>query len=201
MAEPENIEEVTNEAEIDESQEAAVETEAEVETAEEQVDDASRIEQLEEDLAKAKDQALRITAEMQNIRRRAEKDVEKAHKFGNEKIAGDLLPVVDNLDRSLDAMDSEDEAIKPLREGIELTAKLFAETLAKHQILQVDPQGESFDPQLHQAMSMQESADVEPNTVIAVMQKGYTLNGRLIRPAMVMVSKAVPEAPSVDEEA
>jgi molecular chaperone GrpE len=98
--------------------------------------------------------------------------------------------VVDNLERALEAASGEDDVVKPIAEGVELTLKSFLDALSKFNIEQVDPQGEPFDPNLHQAMSMIENDEVEPNSVIAVMQKGYTLNGRLVRPAMVMVSKA-----------
>lgn len=138
----------------------------------------------------AKEQVLRSQAEAQNARRRAEQDVEKAHKFGQEKLLSDLLPVVDNLERALASIDTEDQAFKPVTEGIELTLKSFVDVLAKYKVEPVDPQGEPFDPQLHQAMTMVPNPDVEPNTVIDVFQKGYTLNGRLVRPAMVVVSKA-----------
>lgn len=138
----------------------------------------------------AKEQVLRSQAEAQNARRRAEQDVEKAHKFGQEKLLGDLLPVVDNLERALASIDPQDQAFKPVTEGIELTLKSFVDVLAKYKVEPVNPQGEPFDPQLHQAMTMVPNPDVEPNTVIDVFQKGYTLNGRLVRPAMVVVSKA-----------
>ena len=144
---------------------------------------------LQEDLAAAKDAALRAQADAQNVKRRAEQDVEKARKFALERFAGELLPVVDNLERALESASGDDEAIKPIAEGVELTLKSFMDVLGKQNIEVVDPQGEPFDPNLHQAMSMIENNEVEPNTVIAVMQKGYTLNGRLVRPAMVMVSK------------
>ena len=147
------------------------------------------LDRLQEELAVAKDAALRSQAEAQNAKRRAEQDVEKARKFALERFAGELLPVVDNLERALEAASGDDEAIKPIAEGVELTLKSFMDVLGKQNIEMVDPQGEPFDPNLHQAMSMIENNEVEPNTVIAVMQKGYTLNGRLVRPAMVMVSK------------
>lgn len=138
----------------------------------------------------AKDDLLRVQAEMQNLRRRTEQDIEKAHKFGQEKFSIELLAVMDNLERSLEAAsNSEDEVVKSIREGVDLTLKGFADCFTKFNIEVVDPLGEPFDPQLHQAMSIQENTDAEPNSVIAVMQKGYTLHGRVIRPAMVMVSK------------
>lgn len=138
----------------------------------------------------AKDDLLRVQAEMQNLRRRTEQDIEKAHKYGQEKFSIELLAVMDNLERSLEAASNSDDAtVNAIREGVDLTLKSFADCFSKFNIEAVDPLGEPFDPQLHQAMSIQENADAEPNTVIAVMQKGYTLHGRVIRPAMVMVSK------------
>ena len=146
--------------------------------------------QLEEQVAVARDAALRAQADAQNVKRRAEQDVEKARKFALEQFSRELLPVVDNLERALESAAGDNEAIKPIAEGVELTLKSFLDALRKFNIEAVDPQGEPFDPNLHQAMSMVENSEVEPNSVIAVMQKGYTLNGRLLRPAMVMVSKA-----------
>lgn len=181
--------------EVEEAAAAAAEKKAEEQAAEAGAEaptvDAvqAEIESLTQQLAEAKEQELRAQAEAQNARRRAEQDVEKAHKFGQEKLVGDLLPVVDNLERALDAMNVEDEALKPVIEGIELTLKSFQDTLTKHKIEALNPVGEPFDPQLHQAMTMVESPDAEPNTVINVFQKGYTLHGRLVRPAMVVVAK------------
>lgn len=136
-----------------------------------------------------KDSVLRAKADGENARRRAELEVDKARKFALEKFAGDLLPVVDNLERATQAADTENEVIKPLLEGIELTQKSFLATFEKFGLEVIDPQGETFNPEKHQAMSMQENEELPPNTVIAVMQKGYALNGRLLRPAMVMVSR------------
>ena len=147
------------------------------------------IAQLHDDVAAAKDMALRAQADAQNVKRRAEQDVEKARKFALERFSGELLPVVDNLERALEAAPADDEAARALTEGVELTLKSLLDVMGKFHIEVVDPQGEPFDPQFHQAMSMVENNEVEPNTVVAVMQKGYTLSGRLIRPAMVMVSK------------
>ncbi len=155
------------------------------------------ISKLETELAQAKaqlaeqhDLMLRIKAESDNIRRRASMDVEKAHKFALEKFAGDLLPVVDNLERALGFINRDDEALNGVIEGVELTMKSFLDTVAKYGVNQIDPQGQPFNPELHQAMSIQPATDVAPNTVTFVMQKGYELNGRLLRPAMVGVSKA-----------
>lgn len=148
------------------------------------------VQKLEEDLLAARDAVMRAQADAQNARRRAEQDVEKARKFALEGFCRELLPVVDNLERALEVTAGHDESVKPIVDGVELTLKSFQDALRKYHIEPIDPQGEPFDPQLHQAMSMVENGEVEPNTVIAVMQKGYTLNQRLVRPAMVMVSKA-----------
>lgn len=162
----------------------------------------TRVQVLEEQLAAAQDQSLRVAADLQNVRRRAEQDVEKAHKFALEKFAGDLLPIVDSLERGLDLSNPDDESIRPMREGIELTLKMFNDTLKRYQLEAIDPHGQPFNAEHHQAMAMQESVDVEPNTVLKVFQKGYQLNGRLLRPAMVVVSKAPsPVQPSIDEQA
>ena len=142
-------------------------------------------------LAEQQDSVLRAQAEVQNMRRRCEIDVEKAHKFALEKFSTELLTVIDNLERALEAVAGADnEAINAMREGVELTLKGFLETCEKFSIRQLNPEGEPFDPQMHQAMSMVPNNDVEPNTVLTVVQKGYVLNDRVIRPAMVMVSRA-----------
>ncbi len=165
---------------------------------------AAQVARLEEQLAAAQDQALRAAADVQNARRRAEQEVEKAHKFALERFANELLPVVDSLERGMELSDAEDPAIKPMRDGMELTLKMFADTLGRFQIVAVEPHGEPFNPELHQAMAMEERDNVEPNTVIRVFQKGYTISGRLLRPAMVVVSKTPtgkPASPSIDEQA
>lgn len=141
--------------------------------------------------AEERERALRTAAEMENLRRRTELDVEKAHKFALEKFANELLPVLDNLERAIELADKENEALKPMIEGVELTLKSMQSGVAKFGLVAIDPINQPFDPNAHQAMSMVPSADVAPNTVIAVMQKGYELNGRVIRPAMVMIAKAV----------
>ncbi len=144
-----------------------------------------------------KDRALRIAAEMENLRRRSALDVEKAHKFALEKFSGELLPVIDSLERALELSDRENEALKPTLEGVDLTLRSMLSTVAKFGVEAINPLGEPFDPNRHQAISMVENGQVAPNSVIAVMQKGYELNGRIIRPAMVMVARA----PSVDVQA
>jgi len=162
----------------------------------------ARVLELEEQLAAAKDQSLRAVADLQNVRRRAEQDVEKAHKFALEKFSSDLLPVIYSLELALAHSSAEDENVKQIREGVELTLKMFQDTLKRYNLEAVDPHGQPFNPEHHQAMAMQESADVEPNSVLNVFQKGYLLNGRLLRPAMVVVSKAPSAAqPSINEKA
>lgn len=162
---------------------------AEAESPTEELSLEEMVAKLEADLADAQDSALRAQADAANVQRRAEQEIDKARKFALDRFVGELLPVVDNMERALSAAtDSGAEA--SISEGLELTLKSFMDALKKSGVEIVDPQGEPFDPQLAQAMSMVENPDVEPNTVIAVMQKGYTLNGRLVRPAMVMVSKA-----------
>ena len=162
-------------------------TDEDAESIELNLDDVAA--QLEADLAEAKDAALRAQADAVNVQRRAEQEVDKARKFALERFVSELLPVVDNMARALEAAGT-DEAVKPIVEGVELTQKSLIDALQKHGVETIDPMGEPFDPQIAQAMSMVENPEVEPNTVIAVMQKGYQLNGRLVRPAMVMVSKA-----------
>ncbi len=150
----------------------------------------AELETAKQTIADQKDSVVRAAADVDNMRRRAAQDVEKAHKFALEKFANELLPVIDNLERAIEFSDKENETLKPLLEGIDMTVKSFNDAVAKFGVEIVNPQGEQFNPDFHQAMSIQPSNDVTPNTVLAVMQKGYTLNGRLLRPAMVMVSKA-----------
>lgn len=159
------------------------------------------LEAAQEEAGKMKDQFLRAEAEMANLRRRVEKDVENAHKFGQEKLSKELLNVADNLERAIASSEGENVDPTVLKEGVEMTLKGLMDIFTKFSIDVIDPQGEPFDPQLHQAMSMVENPEVEPNTVIAVMQKGYQLHGRLIRPAMVMVSKGGETAKKIDETA
>lgn len=152
-------------------------------------------EALRNEIRELTDQVLRARAETENVRRRAARDVENAHKFALEKFAGQLLPVADSLEKAVETADqaagaAADEATAAIAEGVSLSLKLFLDTLAKGGIEVIDPLGHPFDPQLHEAMAMVPSPDAEPNTVIDVMQKGYVLNGRLVRAAMVAVAKA-----------
>lgn len=139
------------------------------------------------------DKAIRIQAEMENLRRRTEKDLQNAHKFALEKFSKDLLSVMDSLELGIQAADNEEADVNQLREGSELTLKQMQSVFEKFDIVAVDPVGEVFNPEQHQAMAMQPSGEAEPNTVLQVFQKGYILNGRLIRPAMVVVAQALPE--------
>jgi len=143
----------------------------------------------EEKAAKHWDQLLRLQADMENQRKRAQNDISKAHKFALENFANELLPVKDSLEAGLLAATAEEAEASKIIEGTEMTLKLLSQALEKHNIVEVNPVDEKFDPEFHQAMSMQEVEGKEPNTVASVMQKGYTLNDRLIRPALVMVAK------------
>jgi molecular chaperone GrpE len=165
--------------------------------------------ELQAQLAKAEakatenwDKALRVQAEMENLKRRTQKDLESAHKYGLEKFAKELLSVIDSLELGIQAATSDVPEVVKLKEGSELTIKQFETVFSKFNIEAIDPIGQPFNPEFHQAMTMLPSADVEPNTVINVLQKGYVLNGRLIRPAMVVVSQAVAgDSTKVDDQA
>lgn len=136
------------------------------------------------------DKALRAQAEMENLRRRTQKDLEDAHKFALTNFAKELLPVLDSLELGLQAAIGESEEVKKFREGSQLTLKQFETVFNKFNIETLDPKGQPFNAEQHQAMVMQEVKDAAPNTVVNVFQKGYMLNGRLLRPALVVVAKA-----------
>jgi molecular chaperone GrpE len=139
------------------------------------------------------DQCVRLQADIENLRKRQERDLANAHKFALEKFAVDLLPVKDSLEMGLAAAGDNADVAK-LKEGGELTLKMLASVMEKYNIIEINALNETFNPEYHEAMSMQERSDVEPNTVVTVVQKGYLLNDRLIRPAMVIVSKAAQES-------
>lgn len=150
-----------------------------------------RLAAAEAEVAALKDQLLRLQAEAENVRRRAQRDVENAHKFALEKFCGELLPVLDSLEKAVEvARKGEGSDVEAIAEGVELSLRMFLGVMAKAGIEQVNPVGEPFDPQRHEAMAMVPSPHAEPNSVLDVMQKGYLLNGRLVRAAMVVVSKA-----------
>jgi len=134
------------------------------------------------------DRLLRQQAEMDNMQRRVERDVTNAHKYALEKFVPELLPVIDSMERSLQ-ISSEEHAVNAVLEGINLTLKLFYAALEKFGVIQINPAGEAFNPELHQAVSVQEGTDAKAGTVLNVLQKGYLLNNRLIRPALVVVAK------------
>ena len=178
---------------------------------------ADQLQAAREEADKFKDLALRAEAEMQNMQKRTARDIENAHKFGIERFLQNLLPIVDSIEKAMDAADTSldneslDNADKPdansealvaIAEGTRLCHRLLLDVLGKEGITVLEPVGEPFDPNEHEAMSMVENPDMEPNSVLAVVQKGYKLNGRLIRPAMVMVAQALgKEAPSAADTA
>lgn len=169
-------------------QEPEVESSDEAASADDAAEVSPKIEALEAQVQTLKDALVREQAETQNIQRRASQDVQKAHKFALERFVKELLPVADNLERALQTAQSSDNASDV--EGVELTLKGLLSVFEKFNVEAVDPEGEPFNPELHQAMSMVPNDDVEPNTVLTVFQKGYVLSGRLVRPAMVVVSNA-----------
>lgn len=185
MSKEEELKQQKEEAEKTEQAEATATAEEASSPEEEIAGLSAQVESLQTELQDAKDQMLRAAAEAQNVRRRAEADVEKAHKFALEKFAKELLPVVDSLEKATEALGEVEESQK---EGVEMTLKLFQDVIGKFNIKQVDPMGETFDPQYHEAMSMVPNPDLPANSVMDVLQKGYTLNDRLLRPAMVVVT-------------
>lgn len=197
-AQPEDADEAAaavNQKEAEEKEETFEETAAEMEAdsdiAEESAEDLSKL--LEQARAKADEhyeQMMRAHAELENLKRRHTRDLENAHKFALDKFVAELLGVWDSLELGHSAAQDENADVKKLREGTELTLKMLSGVMAKFNVEQIDPIDQPFDPEFHQAMSMQPRDDVPANTVVAVVQKGYTLNGRLVRPAMVMVSQS-----------
>ncbi|NBC22769.1 MAG: nucleotide exchange factor GrpE [Gammaproteobacteria bacterium] len=153
-----------------------------------------KLEKLEQRAEHYRDQALRSQAEAENTRRRASRDVENAHKFALEKFAADLLPVLDSLEKAVEVA-STSEGAESIAEGVELSLKLFLSVLEKHGIERIDPTGEPFDPQVHEALTMVPSEHAEPNSVVEVMQRGYLLNGRVVRAAKVVVARAPDSQP------
>ena len=169
---------------LDEEQGEALEEES---SSEDELDSGEE-DPISEELANLKDQVLRSLAEVENVKRRAARDVENAHKFAVEKLINDLFPVLDSLEKAVETAKST-EGADAIAEGVSLSLKLFVDTLSKSGVEQIDPLGEPFDPQLHEAMTMVPNPDAEPNSVMDVMAKGYVLNGRLVRAAKVIVVK------------
>jgi molecular chaperone GrpE len=150
------------------------------------------------------DKALRVQADMENLKKRVQKDLDDERKYGLTKFAKELLSVMDSLELGLRAINSDHPEVIKLREGSELTLKQFESAFAKFNIEAIDPVGEVFNPEFHQAMVMQPSSTVEPGKVITVFQKGYVINGRLLRPALVVVAKAEDkptDSAKIDEQA
>ncbi|MDE8642031.1 nucleotide exchange factor GrpE [Proteus mirabilis] len=188
--EKEGMESVMNESQ---EQVKSEDAQAEFDAQAELVQALARVDELEKQLQQPqkteREAMIRAQAEIENIRRRTQQDVEKAHKFALEKFSNELLPVLDNLERALSAADHENEQMKPMIEGLELTLKSFLDAVRKFGIEVVEEKNVAFNPEVHQAMTLIDSPEHEANHVVDVMQKGYTLNGRLLRPAMVVVSK------------
>lgn len=180
---------------MNESQEQVMteEAQADFNAQAELVEALARIDSLEKQLEQSqkteREAMARALAEVENVRRRTQQDIEKAHKFALEKFSNELLPVLDNLERALSAADHENESLKPMIEGLELTLKSFLDAVRKFGIEVVEEKNVVFNPEVHQAMTLIDSPEHDSNHVVDVMQKGYTLNGRLLRPAMVIVSK------------
>ena len=194
-----NDTEQNNYVETDEAVEGEFETAAELEehAAEAEIEENRAETDLATKLAAAQaqaddnlDQLMRTRAEMENIRRRSEKELTNARKYALEKFAQELLPVIDSMEMGVAAAMDENADISKLREGTEMTLKMFETAIDKFGIKGVHPHGETFNPEHHQAMTMIDSPEHEPNTIIDVMQKGYTLNERLVRPAMVVVASS-----------
>ncbi|MBM2829670.1 MAG: grpE [Gammaproteobacteria bacterium] len=179
---------------VDETETVAEQTE-EAPLAEEVVTEENKIEALTQEIEALKlaaaenlDKAMRALAELENVRKRTARDIENAHKYALERFIAELLPIMDSMSFGISASDNAED-IAGLREGMDLTLKMFSTTLEKFGVKVIDPQGEKFNPDRHEAVYTQELADVEPGTVISVAQKGYELNGRLVRPAIVIVAK------------
>jgi len=190
---------------LDEGQEATESDSAETSAALKEAEAA--LEAAQAEIEALKDQALRAAAETENVRKRADRSIENAHKYALERFVGDLLPAVDSFERAVTAAaevkSTAGEAVDALAEGVELSLKLLLEAMERQGIEVVDPIGAPFDPKLHEAMSMVENAEAEPGSVIEVFQKGYTVNGRLARPARVIVAREPapePEAAEASDE-
>jgi molecular chaperone GrpE len=194
----------TPEAQVEAENEAVNEEYAHTELGEHEY----TIEELKQELAEAKqkahdnwDKAVRTQAEMENLKRRTQKDLEDAHKFALSGFAKELLPVLDSLVLGLQAATGDSEDVQKFRIGSEMTIKQFESAFTKFNVIAIEPIGQPFNPEQHQAMVMQVVEGAEPNTVVNVFQKGYMLNGRLLRPAMVVVAKAAEKPPEIDEQA
>lgn len=201
-----DMQEQSNDQEQPVAQEVEVESPPQEESTEISVEELTiQLQQANQKADENWDKFLRLQAETENIKRRTQKELENAHKYGLEKFAKELLTVIDSLELGVQASSGDNPEVVKLREGSELTIKQFEAVFSKFNIEAIDPINQPFNPELHQAMSMQESDEHEPNSVLTVFQKGYSLNGRLLRPAMVVVSKAAAkpaqDTPKIDEQA
>jgi len=178
-----DVETANHEARADETPPGSTSSEAETASIEDELAEANRA------AAENLDRALRAQAELENVRRRLERDLQNAHKFALERFVSELLPVRDSLELGLAASSEKGASAAGIVEGVELTLRMLDQAMEKFGVRTVDPDGEPFDPEFHQAMTMQESDTAEPGTVLTVVQKGYLLNERLVRPAMVIVAK------------
>ena len=160
----------------------------------------AQLQQAQEQHKSEVDRLIRAVAETENQKKRIEADIERERKYGNEKLLKALIPVVDSLELALEHTDRDNPVLKPTFEGVENTVTLMLKELKKFGVEAVNPLNQPFDPNLHQAISMAPSAEVEANNVISVMQKGYVLNGRVVRPAMVIVSSGAPKGAAADDE-
>ena len=199
VVEVEEAEDVEDEGETAETEDETTELEQAPES-EEELPVAEALSKAQEEAEKFKDLALRAEAEMQNMQRRTDRAIENAHKYGIERFLQNLLPVVDSLEKAIDALEQasgDDRREDATAEGIRLCHKLLIEVLARENVEVLDPVGEPFNPNEHQAMTTVENPDMEPNSVSDVIQKGYKLNDRLVRAAMVVVTKPLADAAPV----
>lgn len=183
-----DLDEGSSEGQVSDEAEAEVVEDISGDSNEENAGDPEEIAQESDEIAALKDQLLRRAAEFENVKRRSARDVENAHKFGAEKLISDLLPVVDSLEKALE-LASETQGAEAMTEGINLSVKMFLDALEKNGLSVIDPLGEPFDPSLQEALAAVPNEDAEPNTVMEVIQKGYSLNDRLVRAAKVVVVK------------
>ena len=174
-----------NDSEIDGEAEVGAETEAEI--GEDSIE--QQLEQAQATIKDYWDQIIRLKADMENNRKRAGRDIENAHKFALRNFTESLLPVIDSMEMGQEAAEADNASLESIIEGTQMTMTMFIQVLKKHGLKEVDPVGETFDPEFHQAISMAEDKKAKSNTVISVMQKGFSLNDRLVRPAMVVVAK------------
>jgi molecular chaperone GrpE len=183
--------EAVEQEEVQTAEEAAQQADEALEEAQETVADdiSALLEEARAEADKHKDMALRLQADMENLRRRTRLDLESAHKYALEKFVNALLPAMDSMEMGMDAAAKEDASVESIREGVEMTFKQMLDVLQEFSVERVDPTGEKFDPQLHEAMTMIPSPDHETNTVVDTIQKGYTLNERLVRAARVIVAQ------------